>query len=647
MSNSPIREEIREERKWGGITLTGETAFDSQKLFAELEKHDYLFFTGKPEISDIEYDHLCAEARSVEPNHPYFNKVGYKVVDGSIAHIIPMLSTEKAYSYDEVSKWIAKVEKARESLNYPSTQIKCTPKLDGVAACYDADNRTLATRNDGGSGANISQLLDLNLTIIGDASQSGAGEIVVNNDFFNKYLSEHFANPLSAVAGLVTSQTPNRHLQFALSQGAIELVLFKDLDCAQFIDIADATSSNLEALELKCREIGSRYAIDGVVFEIANEMVKNQMGTATTYHRWQIAKKVRGEDYRTIVTDIIFQIGRTGKHSPVLCYNDVIMKGATHNRATAHHCGSLLVRGIGIGSEISVTKSGEIIPFVTQVHTHGEPAIPTHCLCCETELVWSYDKESKNPTFLTCPNEGCESRIERSIIHHFKTLKINGFGDKTVKKLVDKLELTTLSDVYSLTLNDYLSAGVGIGDATNLITDIKKATTSPMPDYLLLGSLGIGKLGRGSSKKLLAVHRIDTLKEISRNDILSIKDFGNVTSDNTFMAMQTTKGNDLSILLENYQSIIHTQDAAIEAQSLLESSTSSLAGKRVVFTGKCSKGRDDMGSEAESYGLIHQKRVTADTDILVYGEKAGETKLQAARNKGVTVITEADYRQQL
>ncbi|MFA0697568.1 hypothetical protein, partial [Vibrio sp. 10N.222.49.C9] len=83
------------------------------------------------------------------------------------------------------------------------------------------------------------------------------------------------------------------------------------------------------------------------------------------------------------------------------------------------------------------------------------------------------------------------------------------------------------------------------GDATNLITDIKKATTSPMPDYLLLGSLGIGKLGRGSSKKLLAVHRIDTLKEISRNDILSIKDFGNVTSDNTFMAMQTTKGNDL------------------------------------------------------------------------------------------------------
>ncbi len=149
-------------------------------------------------------------------------------------------------------------------------------------------------------------------------------------------------------------------------------------------------------------------------------------------------------------------------------------------------------------------------------------------------------------------------------------------------------------------------------------------------------------LGRGSSKKLLAHWRLQELSSINQAEIEGVYGFGEIVAAKITAALHDNQT--FEFLLQNFSKLVHTQDELARQESVRASSDSSMAGKKVVFTGKCTQSRSDMNAYAESLGCIAQKSVTTDTDYLVCGENVGQSKLTNAEKKGVKVISEAEFR---
>jgi DNA ligase (NAD+) len=379
----------------------------------------------------------------------------------------------------------------------------------------------------------------------------------------------------------------------------------------------------------------SEYPIDGVVYEVIDSRLKVFMGSNSHHHHWQLAHKRKGESRVVVVEDIQYQVGKSGKITPVVIIPPTKLSGAVVTRLTGHHVGNILRLGIGVGAEIEAIRSGEIIPTITGCVKRADTIqVPDSCPCCQSEVEMRGD-------FLYCTSKNCSAQAVTTIIHHFKTIGALLFGTKTVEKLVEA-GYVTIPDVYALTTSQLVDVGLGEGQAKNLYNEMRRVLSEPLDDFRLLASLGISDLGRGSSKKLLAHWRIHELNRINMSDIEGIYGFGEIVAAKIANALRDNQT--FEFLLQSFSKLVHTQDEIARQENVRASSTSSMAGKKVVFSGTCTKSRSDMNAYAESVGCITQKSVTIDTDYLVCGENVGQSKLSNAEKKGVKVISEAEFR---
>lgn len=597
-------------------------------LATRLEQYNQAYRRGQPLVSDPEYDALVEELRRLQPDHPFLQRVETEVFEArrQIRHPVPMLSTEKAYTREQLQRFVERVEKAARELGIAGVLFRVTPKLDGLAG--RDDGRIFATRGNGEVGYEISSAFAKGVVPVGGRGL-GLGEIVVLKSYFEKQLSADFVHPRNMVVGIVASDVLNAQAQKALQAGAVRFVPYNELP--SWKGTGQEMVAKMEAITAELIK-DLDYPTDGMVAEVTDERLRRHMGATAHHYRWQIAVKTRGETAVTRVTAIRWQVGRTGNVTPVLEVSPVLLSGATLRRVTAHHAGLVKAQCPGPGAVIEIIRSGEVIPKLERVLKPADRLdIPQNCPACAKPLSWQND-------FLKCRNPSCRAQIEQRIRYWFQTLSTaDWFGIQTIRRMV-AAGYDTLEKVYSLTQDDFAAMGFGPVQSRNLAEALALSRTQPVEDWRFLAAFGIQDLGKGESRRLLTFFPLEELPEVRAEEIEKIHGFGKKTSESI------TGG--LAAILDTFRHMLalgfNLQITAPADEN--KQHASPLAGKGVVFTGKMKHGsREQMQNTARRLGAYVQSAVSTRTHYLVCGEKVGPTKLEKARRLGVSILSEDAY----
>ncbi|MBC2712634.1 MAG: DNA ligase [Desulfosarcina sp.] len=598
------------------------------ELIDLLKAYNQAYRQGAPIVSDAEYDALVEKLRVIVPDHPFLQAVEPEQLTGrqEVRHPAPMLSIEKAYTREQLERFVARVEKEANTLNIDSVTFRLTPKLDGLAG--RDDGRIFATRGNGEVGYEISSAFAKGVVPVGGRGQ-GVGEVVVVKSYFDDRMADFFEHPRNMVVGIISSDTLNENAKTALDDRMVHFMPYSQIpsttvDGRRLVEDARQLVRDMLA--------GVDYPTDGVVAEVIDDRLKAHMGATAHHYRWQIAIKTKGETARTTVVGIQWQVGRTGNVTPVMEVDPVSLSGATIRRVTAHHAGNIRNSSIGIGTRIEIIRSGEVIPKLEDVlEARGEVRLPDACPSCGGPLVWQND-------FLKCTNSACQAQIEQRISHWFRILgNADWFGIKTIRKIVENGH-DSLEAVYRLSESDFADMGFGPVQSKNLAEAIIISRTKPVEDWRFLAAFGIADLGTGDSRKLLAHVPLEKVMEMEREAIIRIKGFGDKTSQSIVDSIGAMAGTIRHMLHLGFN-LQHTP-----LTSEREAIDSPIAGKGIVFTGKMIHGsREAMQAGARALGARVQTAVSGATDYLVCGGKVGASKMNKAEKLGVAILTESQY----
>lgn len=606
---------------------------DIDKLVQLLETYNRAYRNGQPQVSDADYDRLVERLREVDPGHPYLSTVEPEQLLGrkEVRHPIPMLSTEKAYTPEQLQRYVNRVLKAAREIGIRHQVLfRVTPKLDGLAGRDDGE--IFASRGNGIMGYEISSAFDKGVLPIGGRGQ-GLGEIVAVQSHFDTHLADKFEHPRNMVVGIISSDTLNPDAERALREGKVHFVPYTQLpfwqgDGERLLTDVDAISDRLMAQ--------TDYPLDGVVVDVVDDQLKTHMGATAHHYRWQIAVKRKGETAETTVEQIHWQVGRTGNVTPVLEVSPVVLSGATIRRVTAHNAGMVSSRRIGPGSRIEIIRSGEVIPKLEQVLVEASRVeVPEICPVCDQSLSWRGD-------FLRCTNRQCPAKMKQRISHWFKTLaNADWFGIKTIQKIVAG-GFDSLEKIYAMTEEDFLSLGFGPVQSKNLAEALTTSRSKEIEDWRFLAAFGIPDLGVGDSRRLLQHIPLVELIGISSEAIAQIDGFGAVTGSSIARGIG-----------RQAETIAHMLGLGFNLERtalLLEQETieSPISGKKIVFSGKMESGsREEMQARARDLGALVQTAVSGATDMLVCGSRVGASKRDKAARLGITIITEEAYRKMI
>ncbi len=615
------------------LNIKDASTLSIEQILLILSVANATYRAGYPLIDDNTYDHLFLnELRARDPGHPYLSSVEPELVIDSKTVALPqkMLSTDKAYTFEAIEKWVQRVLKVAhsQSIETEDVEFRITPKLDGYAAFDDGER--LYTRGDGNRGQDITRAFRKGLKVAGSGQRgSGPGEIVISKSYFENQLSEHFENSRNIQAAIIAEKKVDPLIQQAIDEGACVFFPFAELNSWK----GDSVEL-LENFETICESIWNSvdYDIDGIIIETTSESIKKEMGSTRHHHRWQIAFKVNEESAEVEVLSVTPQTSRTGRVSPVAELSPTKLSGATISRATVHHYNMVKTNGVGAGAIVELVRSGLVIPKIERVIEQVEPDLPSQCPSCQTELIWESDH-------LICPNKtDCPAQTENTLIHFFRTLgNVDGFGPKVIEK-IHLSGIKTIHGIYQLTVAQLIELGFGEKTSENLINQLIASRTLEIEDWRFLAAFGVTRLGFGNCEKLLEHHSLSELFEVSVEQMVSIDGFAQLSAEAIFQGLAAIKPEffkvyDLGFNLTNTKT--SDSDNSIE---------SPITNKLFVFTGTMQQGsRSEMEKHAKSLNAKVGKSVSGKTDYLVAGEKVGANKITAAREKGVTVLSEKEY----
>ncbi|EKE84257.1 BRCT domain-containing protein [Idiomarina xiamenensis] len=603
-----------------------------EQLETLLKVANALYRSGHPIIEDKVYDDYLDDFKTLDPDNPFLSNVEPEVLIDSKTVPLPkkMLSTDKAYSFEEIKKWTERIKKAASEIDFDqeSIEIKVTPKLDGYAA-YD-DGTRLYTRGDGTRGQDITRAFKRGLKVANNAGRGlGPGEIVIKKSYFDKVLSGKFENSRNIQAAIISEKKVDEDVQKAIDDGACVFYPFSEL--TKWVGSIDKLLSDFESIFEKIWNAVD-FDIDGLILESTNSLLKEYMGATRKFHRWQIAFKVNTESAEVEVLKVVPQTSRTGRVTPVAELLPTKLSGATLSRATVHHYMMVKTNGVGPGAVIKLVRSGLVIPKIEAVIKRAEPELPQSCPSCNAHLIWEGDH-------LICPNKSdCPAQTENTLIHFFKTLgNVDGFGPKVVKRITN-YGIKHIHEIYQIPKHEFVTFGFGDKTSQNLVDQLKASREIEIEDWRFLAAFGVSRLAGGNCEKLLQHHSIVELFDVSVEEMVKIDGFAQLSAEAIVEGLANVKEEFFKVYELGFNLSITPK------VSDREDLDSPIAGAVVVFTGSMQQGsRDDMEKHAKSLGAKVAKSVTGKTKYLVAGDKVGETKITAAHDKGVTVLTEQEY----
>jgi len=654
------------------------------KLVTLLDHHAYLYYVlDAPEVSDARYDEWYRELRELEEAHPELirpdsptQRVGAAPLEafGTVRHAVPMLSLDNAFDEAELREFDARLKRFLDIPPGAGLSYVCEPKIDGLAISLTYENGVLArgaTRGDGTTGEDITQNLrtvrSIPLRLSGDPPPAieVRGEAFLSLDEFARVNDEReaageprFANPRNAAAGslrqLDSSITASRKLDsFVYGVGLLEgrtlATHWEELEYLRSLGFRVNENSRLVgpiegAIDYvtgwaeKRHELA--YETDGVVVKL-NDIARQRTAGATSHGpRWAIAYKFPPEQAETVVEDITVQVGRTGALTPVARMTPVFLAGSTVSHATLHNQDEIDRKDVRVGDRVLIRKAGDVIPEVVEVlknrRTGAEPPFrfPSHCPVCGMAVV-----REPGEAITRCPNPNCPAQVKNTIRHFASrgAMDIEGLGTALVDQLVDRGLAQDVSDLYYLTKEQIVGLErMADKSAENLLNAIEASKSRPL-DRLLFG-LGIRLAGATVAQAITSrFGSLDEIRAASVEDLSSTEGIGPKIADSVVDYMARP---------EAHRAIDRLQAAGVDPRVERAGPTdTTLADMTFVFTGALQKmTREEAEGLVRSRGAKATGSVSKKTTYVVAGESAG-SKLDKARELGVTVLTEEEFRQ--
>ena len=702
-----------------------------EALREELRHHEHLYYVlDAPEISDAEYDSLMNRLKALEAEHPDLvmpdsptQRVGGKPKEGfaKTQHSRPMLSLDNAYNEAELHAWEQRVRDALPSGD--KVQYVCELKLDGLSLAlhYEPGEGGSAqlvrglTRGDGTTGedvtTNVRTIRSVPLRVAPTklktakmpASFEVRGEVVLPQAAFIKMNEQRVAqglapavNPRNAAAGTIRTLEPNivaqRRLDFyayfllhgageknageellpTQSEGleALRAAGFRVNTYAKTVQSIDEVLRFIEKAEGLRDSLG--YEIDGVVIKVDRAAQQRRLGFTGKAPRWAIAYKFAARAGITKLEGVLFQVGRTGKVTPVAALAPVFIGGTTVSRATLHNADEIARLGVRIGDFVQVERGGDVIPKITQVvddkqHPRGkkEIAFPSECPACSSALV-----KAESEVDWRCINANCPARL-REELRHFGSrgvMNIEGLGDAMVAQLLGqkldeetdalseeeaaveesamhssastgrKVLVRTIADLYRLRKDDLLKLErVGDKSAQALLDEIEKSKKAGLARVLL--GLGIRFVGERTAQ-LLAGHfgSIDVIIQASPEELEQVNEVGPKVAQAIVEFFAEEKNRELVRQLQ-HAGLVMTAEKRVTGTKL--------GGLTFVLTGTLRTMTREAAKEMiEGAGGKVSGSVSKKTNYVVAGEEAG-SKLDKARELGVAVLDEDSLKELL
>ncbi|HET8796170.1 MAG TPA: NAD-dependent DNA ligase LigA, partial [Thermoanaerobaculia bacterium] len=629
---------------------------------------------AKPEISDYEFDQMLRRLEQLEAEHPELfdpnspsQRVGGAPIESfaTVIHDPPMLSIENAYTKEELRAWDQRV---RRGLGVESVEYEAELKIDGVSIALVYENGRLArgaTRGDGVRGddvtPNVRTVRAIPLTIETKIKRLEVrGEIYISRRDFEKFNEgldeeEKLANPRNAAAGALRQKNPKEVALKRLSAYFYHLVSADD----RRIESQSAAYELLDALGIPtnpkrelCRSIEKveelidhwqqhrhdlPFEIDGIVVKVNRREQQLELGATSKAPRWVVAYKYPPEAAQTVVTNIKFQVGRTGAVTPVAEFEAVHIGGTKVVNATLHNFDEVARKDVRVGDTIVVEKGGDIIPKVVEVLVDKRPKKakkiepPDECPECGQPLHRFEDEVA-----IRCTNQGCPAIVREAIVHFAsrKAMDIEGLGDETVKLLLEEELLEDYASIYELTIPAVAALPrKGETSASNLIKSIEKSKTNELSRFIF--ALGIRMVGERAAK-ILADHfgSIDALMDATAEELVGIHEVGPKLAESITFYFA---------IPANRARVEKMKRLGVAPTHVAKVTGDRLAGKTVVVTGTLTRfSRDEIHKRIEREGGKPSGSVSSKTSYLVAGENAG-SKLEKANALGVPVLSEDEF----
>ncbi|MFB6110260.1 MAG: NAD-dependent DNA ligase LigA [Halodesulfurarchaeum sp.] len=657
----------------------------AETLREAIRYHDTRYYVeADPIIADRTYDRLFDRLQELEESFGLqtadspTQRVGGDPLDelGTVEHVVPMLSIDSGGEAADLREFDRRVRQTVEDPEYV-----CEPKFDGLSieiVYEDGIYERAATRGDGQTGEevteNVATIASVPFRLRGDPPSFLAirGEIYMPRSAFQELNRERvergedpFANPRNAAAGtlrqLDPSVTADRPLAWfaydVLAAGpSEEAAAAADASSGPMAETAlqshreehvaleewgvpvndrfAVVSSAEDAIDYRDELLAARedldYEIDGAVFKVNDRAACAELGSTASHYRWAFAYKFPARSEETRITDIVIQVGRTGRLTPVALLEPVEVSGVTVSRASLHNQSEIEEMGVDVGDTVRIERAGDVIPYVEEVidaATEGHFEFPEECPACGSPV------EREGPLHYCTGGLTCPAQLVQRVAYFGSEdgLDIDGLGEETAREFVEAgLIEQDVADLYDLTASELASRpGWGEQSARNLLSELEASKHPPLADFL--AALGIPEVGPTLARDL-ARHfgTLDAVIDASAEELQAVDGVGETVARRVVEFFENEG---------NRRVIERLRERGVDPQTVETEGGGELEGLTVVFTGSIEGfTRDELQELVETHGGSATESVSGNTDYLVAGANPGQSKQADAADHDVEVI---------
>ena len=649
------------------MVLTEEKLQKMKELIKEIAKHNYNYYVlDNPTISDSEYDKLYYSLVDLEKETgvvlPYSptQRVGDTVLEGFTKkrHEVPLYSLNKVRDFADLEKWVNDMESETGG-----TDFAVEYKFDGLNLVIEYQNGefvSATTRGNGTIGEDVSlqvktiKTVPLQIKFKGRLIVQGEG-MMTNKSFerYNKTAEEKLKNPRNAVAGAIRNldarETAKRNLDFfcysillcegktfSTQQEMHEFLVDNGFQTGNYFKICKDVHEIIHCInEIDVVKNKLDVMIDGMVIKINKVAPREEIGFTAKFPKWAMAYKFEAQEATTLLKSVTWQVGRSGRVTPIAELEPVQLAGATIRRATLNNIDDIKRKDVYENARVFVRRSNEVIPEIMglaeKYDDSKEIVQPETCPSCGSRLV------QKGP-LLFCENHmGCKAQVVDRLSHFTSrdAFNIEGLSEKTIEALYDNLDVRLPSDLYKLKEEDLIGLyNFKDKKASNIITSLAKS--KEVDFYRFLFALGIAEVGVKTAKDLAKTFvSLDNLMAAEKEDILKVNDIGQVIADNIYNFFRD------DFNLSEINKLFEVGVKIKEPEKTIKNDN--IANKTFVLTGTLSMPRAEVENIIESLGGKTSSSVSKNTDYVLAGEAAG-SKLDKAKSLGVKIISEDDFK---
>ena len=613
----------------------------TKELAKKIVKASDAYYNGDPIVSDKVWDAWFDELKKLDPDHPVVTGVGAIPVSEwkKVAHEVPMGSLNKVNTPEELQEWVDTDCKGEKE--YLGTE-----KLDGISLSMKYEDGVFQqglTRGDGETGedisVNVKRMKGVPEKLKDSFSGHIRGEIVLLKSDHKKHFPEQ-ANPRNAASGIAKRLDGDGVDHLSVKCYNVEGEDFKtELKAFERLDALGVDTPNYKKVtakgaikmwhdyQAKTRD-SLDYEIDGLVFTVNDSAKKFSLGDKGRGPAGSMAFKFEAPTAETVIRKIIWQVGNTGRITPVAVFDEVDLLGAKVTRASLYNQAYIDEIGVGVGATVIVKRANDVIPRVEEVvkpGPHGVAKSPGICPECGTPT-------ERHGEYLLCPNKvDCPPQVLGRISTWIAELGILEWGDKIIQKLIDAGMVEDVADIYNLTVDDIASLDrMGKRSAQNLVNELDKYRSVPLHNFI--GGLGIENVATSTVKLVMGAgyDSLDAVKSASVSELEGISGFGNIKA--------TALHNGVKNNADRIQDIIN---AGVKVKDKVKGV---LSGQSFCFTGKSELPRKNLQKLVEENGGEVKKSVGKGLSFLVLADpNSTSAKAKAAKKNGTELLSEEGF----